>query len=51
MKDILSRPNIIDRNVATADYDADFIGIPIGWYVAPTIFNTSLELYNFVGGT
>lgn len=51
MKDIASRPVIADKNAAIADYDVVFIGFPIWWYVAPTIINTFLESYNFIGKT
>lgn len=51
MKDITSRPGIADKNADIADYDVVFVGFPIWWYVAPTIINTFLESYNFVGKT
>lgn len=30
-------------------YDTVFVGFPIWWYVAPTIINTFLEQYDFLG--
>lgn len=49
MKDITSRPILADTSASVADYDVVFVGFPIWWYVAPTIINTFLESYNFVG--
>lgn len=30
-------------------YDVIYVGFPIWWYVAPTIINTFLEVYDFSG--
>lgn len=51
MKNIASRPFLADKNASIADYDVVFVGFPIWWYVAPTIINTFLESYNFIGKT
>ena len=47
MKDLNSRPEIIEENLAIETYDTIFLGFPIWWYVAPTIINTFLESYDF----
>lgn len=49
MKDKSSRPEIADRNANISGHDVIFVGFPIWWYVAPTIINTFLEAYDFVG--
>lgn len=49
MKDKSSRPEIADRNADISGHDVIFVGFPIWWYVAPTIINTFLEAYDFVG--
>lgn len=33
------------------EYETVFVGFPIWWYVAPTIINTFLEIYDFSGKT
>jgi len=45
------RPAIADTDANIAAYDVVFVGFPIWWYVAPTIFNTFLESYDFSGKT
>ena len=49
MKDMSSRPEIVDAPVTIADYDTILLGFPIWWYVAPTIVNTFLEKHDFSG--
>lgn len=49
MSDKTSRPEIIDKELETSDYDEIILGFPIWWYVAPTIINTFLEKYDFAG--
>lgn len=49
MKDKNSRPEIIQDDPHTENYDLIFIGFPVWWYIAPTIINTFLETYNFSG--
>lgn len=46
-----SRPEIAERLSNMGDYDTVFIGFPIWWYVAPTIINTFVESYDFLGKT
>ena len=43
------RPEIIKNDIDMGQYDEVIIGFPIWWYVAPTIVNTFLEAYDFVG--
>ena len=49
MKDLKSRPAIVEEEVPIKNYDTIFLGFPIWWYVAPTIVNTFLERNNFAG--
>lgn len=49
MKDKAFRPAIADTNADIESYDVIFVGFPIWWYVAPTIINTFLESYDFLG--
>ena len=49
MKDKKFRPEIITKDIETSDYDEIILGFPIWWYVAPTIINTFLEVYDFSG--
>ncbi len=49
MKDLKSRPAIVDDDAHIENYDIIFLGFPIWWYIAPTIINTFLEKYNFSG--
>ena len=49
MKDLKSRPAIIEEDVNVKDYNTIFLGFPIWWYIAPTIVNTFLEKQNFAG--
>ena len=49
MSDKKSRPELADQNANIASYDAIMLGFPIWWYVAPTIINTFLESYDFLG--
>ena len=44
-----SRPEIGNKIPDMGQYDTVFVGIPIWWYVAPTIINTFLESYDFTG--
>ena len=46
-----SRPEIANKLPNMEDYDTVFIGFPIWWYVAPTIINTFVESYDFLGKT
>lgn len=47
MHDKASRPAIKDNNPHLEKYDKIYIGFPIWWYIAPTIINTFLEMYDF----
>ena len=47
MRDKSSRPALADTDADIAAYDTIFIGFPIWWYIAPTIINTFLEVYDF----
>ncbi len=47
MKNLNSRPKMIEDNFSVSDYDVIFLGFPIWWYIAPTIINTFLERYDF----
>lgn len=49
MRDKSSRPALADTDADIAAYDTIFIGFPIWWYIAPTIINTFLEVYDFIG--
>ena len=49
MKDKKFRPEIITKDIEMSDYDEIILGFPIRWYVAPTIINTFLEVYDFSG--
>ena len=51
MQDKSSCPAIADKDTNIGAYDTIFIGFPIWWHVAPTIINTFLESYSFVGKT
>ena len=51
MKDKASRPEIKSKVENLSEYDVIYLGFPIWWYVAPTIINTFLESYDFVGKT
>ena len=51
MHDKTFRPAMADHNANVEAYDTIFLGFPIWWYVAPTIINTFLEAYDFVGKT
>lgn len=51
MQDKSSRPAIADKDAKIEEYDVIFVGFPIWWYVAPTIINTFLEIYDFSGKT
>ena len=43
------RPEIVKDDLDLSQYDTILVGFPIWWYVAPTIINTFLESYDFVG--
>ena len=49
MSDKKFRPEISDTDVSVDKYDEIILGLPIWWYVAPTIINTFLEKYDFTG--
>ena len=49
MQDKDSRPEIEGRVANMDEYDILFVGFPIWWYVAPTIINTFLEMYDLSG--
>lgn len=49
MADPSSRPEIANKVENMDQYDTVFVGFPIWWYVAPTIINTFLEQYDFLG--
>jgi flavodoxin len=51
MQDKSSRPAIASKVQHMEQYDTVFVGYPIWWYVAPTIINTFLEMYDFSGKT
>ena len=51
MKDKSSRPEIEGRVANMDQYDTNYVGFPIWWYVAPTIINTFLESYDLSGKT
>lgn len=51
MHDLSFRPALADKDADIAAYDVVFLGFPIWWYIAPTIINTFLESYDFVGKT
>lgn len=51
MNDQTSRPEIAETLSHMENYDTVFIGFPIWWYVAPTIINTFVESYDFLGKT
>lgn len=46
MKDLNSRPEILEKAKNMDEYDVIYVGFPIWWYVAPTIINTFLEQYD-----
>lgn len=49
MNDKSFRPAMICGDIDISKYDIICLGFPIWWYVAPTIINTFLEAYDFVG--
>ena len=51
MNDKNFRPEIVEKDLDTDDYDTIFLGFPIWWYVAPNIVNTFLETYDFSNKT
>ena len=51
MNDKSFRPSLADKSADIAAYDTILLGFPIWWYVAPTIINTFLESYDFIGKT
>ena len=51
MRDLKSRPEMVQDNFSIKDYDTIFIGFPIWWYIAPTIVNTFLERHDFANKT
>ena len=51
MRNSSSRPEVANKVANMAEYDTIFVGFPIWWYVAPTIINTFLEMYNLSGKT
>ena len=51
MNDKTFRPAIADKDAHIEDYDTNFVGFPIWWYIAPTIVNTFLEKHDFSNKT
>ena len=51
MQDKSSRPAITDKLKNMQDYDVIYVGFPIWWYTCPTIINTFMEAYDFIGKT
>ncbi len=51
MKDLKSRPAIIQTKLDVSAYDEILLGYPIWWDLAPTIINTFIETYNLSGKT
>ena len=51
MNNPASRPAIAGKMADMEQYDVVFVGFPIWWYVAPTIINSFLESYDFLGKT
>ena len=49
MSDKKYRPAIMKKEMDMSSYDEILLGFPIWWYVAPTIINTFLEVYDFSG--
>ena len=49
MKDKSSRPEIVKDGLDVSEYDRILLGYPVWWYTAPTIINTFLETYDFIG--
>ena len=49
MSDKKFRPEITDTDAQIGGYNEVILGFPIWWYVAPTISNTFLESYDFLG--
>ena len=49
MNDKSFRPELAEKNAAISGYELVLVGFPIWWYVAPTIINTFLESYDFMG--
>ena len=49
MNDKSFRPEIITGDLDVSAYDTVYLGFPIWWYVAPTVINTFLEVYDFTG--
>ena len=47
MRDVNSRPEIVEDNFSVEEYDKIFLGFPVWWYIAPTIINTFLEKHDF----
>ena len=51
MNDKSFRPPVVGKVEDMSRYDVIFAGVPIWWYVAPTIINTFLEQYDLTGKT
>lgn len=49
MKDRSCRPAILSRVEHMGQYDTIFVGFPVWWYREPSIIDTFMESYNFVG--
>lgn len=49
MNDLSYRPQMIEDDFSTDNYDTIFLGFPIWWYIAPTIINTFLEKHDLSG--
>lgn len=46
-----SRPAITNKLKNMQDYDLIYVGFPIWWNTCPTIINTFMEAYDFIGKT
>lgn len=51
MNDKSFRPSVASHVENMEPYDTVFVAFPIWWYVAPTIINTFLEVYDWQGKT
>lgn len=51
MQNKRSRPAITAKLQNMQDYDVVYVGFPIWWYTCPTIINTFMEAYDFLGKT
>lgn len=51
MNDRSSRPAIAVKAADMPQYDVVFVGFPVWWYREPSIIDTFMESYDFVGKT